>query len=140
MERYVLKKSKRPFLFNCLALMVVLPTISSIPILACSRRVPFSFNELFVADVIVRATAVKYIVSPDPKVRPAFVPDSTVEFKVEEVLKGEDVAGSIVLRGYLTDRDDYNDVPVPYTFVRPGGRRGNCVADEYKQSAQFLLF
>jgi hypothetical protein len=33
-----------------------------------------------------------------------------------------------------------NDQPVPYSFVRMGGRRGSCFANTYKQSAQFLLF
>jgi len=47
---------------------------------------------------------------------------------------------NIVLNGYLTDRDDFNDVPLPYRFVRPGGRAGSCFANSYKEGAQFLLF
>ncbi len=29
--------------------------------------------------------------------------------------------------------------PVPYDFIRPGGRHGNCVALEYRQGAEYLL-
>jgi hypothetical protein len=107
---------------------------------ACSRMYEFRLGELFNADLIVRATAVRYIVSPDPDVRTTGVPASTVEFKTEEKIWGVDVPDTIVLNGYLTDRDDFNDVPLPYRFVRPGGRAGSCFANSYKEGAQFLLF
>jgi hypothetical protein len=100
----------------------------------------FRLGELFSADLIVRATAIKYIVSPDPNARTTGVPESTVEFKTEERIWGIDVPEKIVLNGYLTDGDDFNDVPLPYRFVRPGGRSGSCYANSYKQGAQFLLF
>lgn len=107
---------------------------------ACTRGKPFSFDELFAADVIVRATAQRYITEPDLNMRTTGTPDSTVEFKVEEVLKGAAVPEKVVLNGYLSDRDDFNDVRIPYKFVRPGGRHGSCFANTYKQKAQFLLF
>lgn len=117
---------------------VVLLPVS--PANACSRG-PFSFKELFVADAIVRVTAVKYIASPkDPNLITIGVPDSTIEFKVEEILKGEGVAESLMLNGYLSSKDDFNENPVPYKFVRPNGRAGICFANTYKQGAQFLLF
>lgn len=110
------------------------------PANACSRG-PFSFSELFVADAIVRVTAVKYIASPkDPNIITLGMPDSTVEFKVEEILKGESVAQSLMLNGYLSSKDDFNENPVPYKFVRRNGRAGSCFANTYKQGAQFLLF
>jgi hypothetical protein len=116
---------------------VLLPAL---PVNACSRG-PFSFKELFVADAIVRVTAVKYIASPkDPNIVTTGMPDSTVEFKVEEILKGEGVAQSLMLNGYLSSKDDFNENPVPYKFVRPNGRAGSCFANTYKQGAQFLLF
>src|SRR5258706_3306704 len=59
---------------------------------------------------------------------------------MEEVLRGKDRPPGIALNGYLSDTDDFNDVPVPYTFVRPNGRSGSCFAFTYKQGAQFLLF
>ena len=109
---------------------------------ACSRVGPFTFNELFDnADLIVRATAVKYAKGPaDPNMRTTGQPDSIIEFKVEEVLRGKDAPKSVSLNGYLSDKDDYNEMPVPYTFVRPTGRSGSCFANTYKQDAQFLLF
>jgi hypothetical protein len=107
---------------------------------ACSRSGEFRFGELFSADIIVRATASNYIVSPDPVVRTTGVPESTVEFKIEEAIRGVDVPNTIVLNGYLIDRDDYNDGPLPYKFVRPGGRGGSCFANGYKKGGQFLLF
>jgi hypothetical protein len=88
------------------------------PVHACSRG-PLSFSELFVADAIVRVTAVKYSAEPkDPNIITTGVPDSTIEFKVEEILKGEGVAESLMLNGYLSNKDDFNDTPVPYRFVR----------------------
>ena len=40
----------------------------------------------------------------------------------------------------MTDRDDRNDRPVPYDFIRPGGRGGNCFALAYRAGADYLLF
>ena len=135
-----MNKSCLLFVIYSLTFILML-AISQASASACSRlKGPFSFNELFVADVIVRATAVKYVVAPDPYTGTTGVPESTIEFKVEEVLKGENVPETIVLNGYLSDRDDYNDVEVPYKFVRPGGRAGSCFANTYKEGAQFLLF
>ena len=45
----------------------------------------------------------------------------------------------IVLPGYLVDRNDFNELKVPYTFVRRGGRSGSCFANTYRQNAEFLL-
>lgn len=107
---------------------------------ACSRGANFSFDELFAADLIVRATAVKYRIAPDPNLRTTGEPSSTVEFKVVEVLKGNREIESVVLHGYLSDQDDFNDNEVPYTFVRRNGRSGSCFANTYREGAQFLLF
>jgi hypothetical protein len=68
------------------------------------------------------------------------MPDSTVEFRVAEVLKGEHVPNTLIIPGYLVDKDDFNDRPVPYDFIRPGGRAGSCIANRYKEGAEFLLF
>lgn len=109
---------------------------------ACSRITPFTLGELFDnAEVIVRVTAVKYVKPPDdPNIITTGEPDSTIEFKVEEKLRGGDVPDTIVLNGYLSDKDDFNEMPVPYMFVRRLGRRGSCFANTYKEGAQFLLF
>jgi len=107
---------------------------------ACSRMVKFSFDELFQADIIVWAVANRYVKGPDPTTRTTGLPDSLVEFEVEEVLKGNNVPKAIVLNGYLSTEDDFNDQKAPYTFVRPNGRSGSCFANTYKQGASFLLF
>jgi len=107
---------------------------------ACSRSGPFSFEELFVADVIVRATAVSYVSEPDLSLVTTGVPDTKLTFHVEEVLKGKYIGEILILNGYLSNDDDYNEVKVPYTFVRPNGRSGSCFANTYKEGAQFLLF
>lgn len=107
---------------------------------ACSRISAFRLSELFTADLIVRATAIRYVVPPDPDIRTTGVPESTVEFRVEETLWGGDAPTTVVLNAYLSDRDDFNEVPLPYRFVRRGGRSGSCYANSYKKDAQFLLF
>ena len=126
-------------------LVVALLTVDLIPMSAsqaCSRSQPFTLDELFDnAEVIVRATAVRYAKTPgDPRFMTTGVPESTIEFRVEEKLRGKNIPDKIVLNGYLSDLDDFNDVPVPYMFVRPGGRGGSCFANTYKEGAQFLLF
>lgn len=93
------------------------------------------------AEFIVRATAVKYVREPKGEVRYLQTPnDAEIEFKVEEVIMGKKIPNTLVLNGYLTNKSDYNDEPVPYDFVRPGGRGGSCFAYEYQKGAQFLLF
>jgi hypothetical protein len=91
------------------------------------------------AELIVRATALGYGTAPADPRRTIFDPNSTVRFRVEEVLKGAYPANELVLHGALSNYDDYNDRAAPYDFVRPGGRYGNCYATEYRSQAQFLL-
>ncbi|MGI9164907.1 MAG: hypothetical protein ACR2G5_00710 [Pyrinomonadaceae bacterium] len=85
--------------------------------------------------MIVRATAVGYGDPPPPDSRVRYI-----EFRVEEVLKGKDVPNTFLIKGFLTEEDDFNDRPVPYDFVRPLGRGGSCAAHHYKEGAEFLLF
>jgi hypothetical protein len=68
------------------------------------------------------------------------MPVSTVEFRVDEVLKGENVSGSLIINGYLKDKNDFNDRPVPSDFIRPSGQAGSSIANSYKEGAEFLLF
>jgi len=107
---------------------------------ACSRLTPVSSIEMVSqADVIVRAFAEKYDVAPkNPNVVTTGVPDSTVHFHVLEVIRG-DARTDLTLPGYLSDKDDFNDHPSPYNFVRPGGRAGSCIANTYRSGVQFLL-
>jgi hypothetical protein len=62
-----------------------------------------------------------------------------VRFDVLEVLKGTVASDVVEFNGTLTNADDPNDRPVPYDFIRPGGRRGNCFALAYKAAAEYLL-
>ena len=62
-----------------------------------------------------------------------------VRFHVLEVLKGDEPVTTLDVNGELTDADDPNDGPVPYAFVRPQGRQGNCFALQYREGAEYLL-
>ena len=63
-----------------------------------------------------------------------------VMFAVLQVLKGRLSSSTIEFNGSLTDRDDRNDRPVPYDFIRPGGSRGDCFALAYRAGTEYLLF
>lgn len=132
---------------NVFSVIVSLALASSIgfivdPAQACQRSTPISLDEICMkADAIVRATAVKYVKPPVGEIRELNTPGNVeIQFDITQVIKGQDIPKTITLNGYLTNFDDFNDRPVPYDFVRPGGRHGNCVAYEYKQGAEFLLF
>jgi hypothetical protein len=107
----------------------------------CSRSTPVSNVEMIQrADVIVRAVAENYVVpSEKSNLVGTSMPESTIRFKVLEVILGEIPDEFVVLHGTLVDRDDFNDHSSPYSFVRPGGRNGNCVALSYRLKAQFIL-
>jgi len=110
-------------------------------VLACRAPRPSSTAMVSRAETIVRAVAVDYVKAPVGDFRQLNEPgDAAIEFEVKEILKGENVPSRIILNGYLTGKDDFNDGPVPYDFVRPGGRGGSCSAYEYAQGAEFLLF
>jgi hypothetical protein len=91
------------------------------------------------ADVIVRAVAFEYTIKPRPNTWTNGEPDSRIRFKVVETLRGG-LLTEVILPGYLSDGDDFNDHTPPYRFVRPGGRSGSCFANTYRNGAQFLLF
>ncbi|HEX8398791.1 MAG TPA: hypothetical protein VF644_15265 [Pyrinomonadaceae bacterium] len=94
---------------------------------ACdTNRNPSASATVKNADVIVRATAIE------------FIKDKGVKFRVEEVLKGEDVASTFIFTGHLTERDDFNKGSIPYNHVRSSGH-GPCNASEYKQNAEYLF-
>ena len=92
------------------------------------------------ADLIVRARATGYAQAPSGRPAPFGGPSTMVKFTVLEVLRGGDAPGSLQVAGILGERDDFNDRPVPYDFVRRGGRGGSCFATEYRDGAEFLLF
>ena len=126
----------RPTLILALA-VVFLSVMDAYP---CSLTHDVSSTEMVKnADAIVRATAVEYV-KPPRRFFPVWTsgePDTTVRFKVLEVIRGT-MPSELILPGYLGDSDDFND-HAPYRFVRPGGRHGSCYANTYRVGAQFLL-
>jgi hypothetical protein len=120
------------------AALVLTVTRSAEP---CTRVSPVSPEEVVQgADAIVRAIAVEYAVPPkDPDLWTTGLPDSPVRFRVIEVVKGKVESDELIQQGYVTDRDDFNELEVPYIFVRRGGRAGSCIANSYRKGAEFLL-
>jgi hypothetical protein len=91
------------------------------------------------ADLIVHAIAVDYMIAPSGTARTSGVPDTRIRFRVESVEKGIYTAAELVLPGYLSGQDDWNDQPSPYPMVRKNGRIGSCFANTYRQGGRFLL-
>jgi hypothetical protein len=112
---------------------------SASPGIACSVSEIATPTELLRrAEVIVRARAER--LSDEPGQDGTLAGSRTqVLFAVLEVLKGPPMGSTIEFNGSLGGRDDPNDHAVPYTFVRPGGRAGNCFALEYRQGSEYLL-
>ena len=90
---------------------------------ACSRTYPAKLLDVYQADAIVLVTALEYAAPPAPGSGwTDAIPASTVRFRVEEVLRGSPFPAELVVQGLLEDRDDFNDLPLPYRSVRRGGR------------------
>jgi hypothetical protein len=108
---------------------------------ACRTVRPSTTAMVETAEVIVRVEAGKYVEEPKGEIRTLGEPsDAAISFKVKETLKGDSVSSELILNGYLSDTDDFNETDIPYNFVRRGGRGGSCSAYEYKRGAEFLLF
>jgi hypothetical protein len=90
------------------------------------------------AQVIVRVRAEGLSDRPGKPGTMAGAP-TQVRFTVLEVLKGTLSSEELSFNGALRADDDLNDRPVPYDFVRPGGRAGNCFAMDYRIGAEYLL-
>src|SRR5438105_3985913 len=107
---------------------------------ACDRIGPVVPEAMVAsADLIVRATAVDYSKMPSSVGRTSGSPESTVRFRIEEVVKGRPAFADLDLPAYLGGLDDFNELPVPYHFVRRGGRTGSCFANTYIQGGRYLL-
>jgi hypothetical protein len=66
------------------------------------------------AEMMVRAAVVEYMKAPVGDLRQLNEPgDAQIEFRVTEILKGDNVPSTIILNGYLIGTDDFNDRPVP---------------------------
>jgi hypothetical protein len=128
--------------FGCLIVMLLFAK----SVVGCSITFTPSGQEVVKeSDLILHVVAVDYAKLPryDPRKDNHFTTgpaDSTVRFRVVEVVKGKYDAKEIVLTGFLGNSDDWNDSKtVPYNFVRPTGRHGSCFANTYKQDGNFLL-
>jgi hypothetical protein len=123
-------------------ILAVAPLFSARVAFACvtTRPVPSPVDLVRAADVIVRATAVAYQGTTTEKYGANLEPQTRIGFEVREVIRGSGVSDVIVLPGFLVEKDDFSDAPVPRTMVRWGGRTGNCYADDYQRGGQFLLF
>jgi len=117
-------------------------TFVSIPTsLACSPRKIDTPQELVhSADAIYHVRAGDQALDPPSSSRmPQPWPNARVTFRVLSVLKGAR-RSMIQLPANLVPKPDPNDRPVPYDFVRPGGRRGNCYAVTFRRGQDYLLF
>jgi len=114
----------------------------------CAALVPFSrANACSVvrldspSDLIQQADAIYLVVARDFVQSPPVGRHAagTVRFSISETLKGTE-RNELRIPGFFTDADDPNDHPVPYEFVRPEGRHGNCYAEAYRKGRMYLLF
>jgi hypothetical protein len=119
------------------AILWILWTVDSA--LACKTGWRSNTEMVAGAELILRASAVDYAVQPIGTGRTTGVSDSRIRFRVESVLKGTYGSQDLLLPGYLSNKDDWNDQPSPYSMVRTNGRSGSCFANTYRQGAQFLL-
>jgi hypothetical protein len=132
----------KPVNFKILILFFVITFLFSATVTyACRAVKPTTTAMVENAEVIVRVQAGEYVEEPKGEIRALNEPSgAAINFKVKETLKGDSVPKEIILNGYLSDADDFNETEVPYNFVRRGGRGGSCSAYEYKKGAEFLLF
>ena len=109
--------------------------------LACSPRKISTPQELVSgADGIYHVRASNEIPGPPSSSRmPRPQPSAQVTFRVLSILKGTRRT-MLLLPANFAPEADPNDGPVPYDFVRPGGRWGNCYAVTFKQGQEYLLF
>lgn len=109
------------------------------PSLACSVIGALKTPQELVAtaDLIVRVRMDGVLQPPATALGPHGF--GTVRFRVLQTLKGTPPADQLLFEGERDAQGDRNDRPVPYDFVRPGGRHGNCYALNYVQGAEYLL-
>jgi hypothetical protein len=111
------------------------------PAWPCSVVGPLPSAERLVGDaeVIARVRAEGLSSTPGRAGMSLAGSPTQVRFAILDLLKGRLSSSTIEFNGSLTDRDDRNDRSVPYDFIRPGGRGGNCFALTYRAGAEYLL-
>jgi hypothetical protein len=121
------------------AIIIGVAAMRAAGLFACDRIGPVVPESMVArADLIVRARAIDYSQPPASFGRTSGRPDSIVHFRIEQVVKGPYVPADLDLPGYLGGPNDFNELPVPYHFVRRGARDG-CFANTYRQGANYLL-
>ena len=99
-------------------------------VLACSvDRIPPA------TELVERSEIILLVKIPDKD----YAPYTNIEAAVVSTLKGTYTNATFTVMGYTTQYKGPNDRPVPYDFVRPGGRYGDCFAMDYKKDGTFLL-
>jgi hypothetical protein len=105
--------------------------------LACKVTHVASAKEIVaLAEEIVRVRAVSY----SPPASPEPGRSGAITMEIVQVLKGSLPMKPFAVDGRVDHYDGANDRTAPYDLVRPGGRHGNCHADDYKLGAEYLLF
>jgi hypothetical protein len=104
-----------------------------------SPKPPTPEERIDSADVIVHVRAEGLADEPGRDPHDGSGSQTRVRFTVLEVLNGQLSSKVLTFNGHLEDKDDPNDRPVPYNFVRPGGRHGNCFALGYRSGGEYLL-
>jgi hypothetical protein len=114
--------------------VLLMAALLAAPAYPCSVVGTISGAAMFsTADVIIRAKAATYAFP-----RAAKDDDGFIRFRLLENIRS--AAPDLLLKGRLVDADDWNDKPAPYDFVRPSGRGGSCYTNQYRASADYLLF
>ena len=95
--------------------------------------------------LVARAAVIVVAIAVRPESQPPWPTRGLIEFRVESVLRGsERLPGlgmpPLLIEGTLTQRDDFNDRPSPYDFVRPAGRSGSCFAEQSAKAGAFFSF
>jgi hypothetical protein len=130
-------------LFMLLLALAATPLSASAPLpdLRCRVDSVHSVHYLLSsADAVVQVEALRQLPPASGDARQFFpLPADRVELRVVSVLKGSFSDSTLVVHGQLSEKDDFNNNPVPYAFVRPEGGRGSCFAGMYRSGAQYLL-
>ena len=117
--------------------MRLIATLVFLSLLLGSDAIACKVSHIATAREITRdASAILLVKVPDKK----FEEVSPIKMKVLAVLKGHFSNKTVVVPGQTARYHGPNDRTIPYDFVRPGGRFGNCFAEDYKPGGQFLLF
>lgn len=122
-------------------LVAALLAVTATPAWPCSVITPLPTAETLIrrAEVILRARVQGLASTPGKPDGSGDGSSTQVRFVVLDVLKGRLTSSTIEFNGELTESDDGNNHAVPYGFVRPGGRSGNCYATTYRVGAEYLL-